>query len=74
MLAGFEGWKTRRIMKLPVIKNQINVVQNKVKNEQVSHARIAKRELADEIERLRKKGKWVQLLAKNKNLKSSISK
>jgi hypothetical protein len=49
LLAAFNGWKTRKIIKLPPIKGQINDIRLKLKNGQASSARIAKRELWDEM-------------------------
>ena len=54
-----EGWKTRKVLKLNPIKNQINLIKEKQAKNQLSSLRIGKRELIDEIERFRKKGKWV---------------
>ena len=61
------GWKIRRIMNLPKIKNQIIKIKEKVNNNQMSSSRIAKRQLIDDIQRLKKKGKWIEFLTLNKN-------
>jgi hypothetical protein len=68
----FSGWKTRRILKLPTVKGQINNIRLKLKNGQVSSARIAKRELVDEMERLGKKGTWIEVYQKFRMMKSKI--
>ena len=47
LLAGFEGWKTRRIMKLQPIKAQLDSINDRTKHKQMNLARIAKRELID---------------------------
>ena len=43
LLAGFEGWKTRRILKLQPIKTQINAIKERTKKKQLNLARIGKR-------------------------------
>ena len=43
LYAGFEGWKTRKIMKLGPIKTQIRCIKDKDKNKQTNMARIHKR-------------------------------
>lgn len=55
---------------MPPIKNQIGDIRLKTKNSQVSSARIAKRELWDEMERLSKKGRWVEVAQRFRTLKS----
>ena len=59
-------------MKLQPVKTQINEIRIKMKNGQNSSARIAKRELADEIERLGKKGRWIEVLHRFRMVKSKI--
>lgn len=59
-------------MKLQPVKTQINEIRIKMKNGQNSSARIAKREFADEIERLGKKGRWIEVLHKFRMVKSKI--
>ena len=58
------GWRIRRIMKLQSVRTQIGEIRLKMKNRHLSAVRIAKREFADEFERLSKKGRWVEVLVK----------
>lgn len=57
-------------MKLQPVRAQIGEIRLKGRNGQVSAARIAKREFADEIERLGKKGRWIEVLLKYRMMKS----
>ena len=72
LFAGFEGWKMRKIMNLQPIKAQIKAIRDKTKSSLMNMARIAKRELLDDIERLKKKGRWVEVLHQSKKIKNSI--
>jgi len=67
-----EGWRTRRIARLHTIKAQISAVEEKLRNNQMNLARIGKRELIDEIERLRKRGRWVEQYRKERMLKRKL--
>ena len=71
MFAGFEGWKMRKIMNLQPIKAQIKAIRDKTKSSLMNMARIAKRELLDDIERLKKKGRWVEVLHQSKKIQNS---
>jgi myosin heavy subunit len=64
------GWKLRRILRLQPVKAQIGEIRVRIRNGQVSAARIAKREFADEIERLGKKGRWIEVLLRSRMMKS----
>lgn len=57
-------------MKLQPVRTQIGQIRLKTKNGQVSAARIAKREFVDEIERLGRKGRWIEVLVKYRMVKS----
>lgn len=72
LLAVTEGWKTRRILSLPQVKQQIQTIRTKNTNSHNSLCRIAKRELSDEIERLKRRGKWVETLIKNRSRKTTV--
>lgn len=67
MLAVYSGWKVRRIMKLAPIKAQISEIKAKVKSSQMSQVRIKKRELIDEVDRLSRRGRWIEVLWRNRN-------
>lgn len=64
------GWRVRSIMKLHPVRTQIGEIRLKARNGQVSAARIARRELVDEIERLGRKGRWIEVLVKYRMMKS----
>lgn len=61
LYAGVLGWRVRRIMKLQPLKTQIKLIKDKITNGQLNMARIHKRELIDEIGRLSKKGRWIEI-------------
>jgi hypothetical protein len=64
------GWKLRRILRLQAVKAQIGEIRVRIRNGQAGAVRIAKREFADEIERLGKKGRWIEVLLRCRMMKS----
>jgi hypothetical protein len=54
-------------MKLTPIKAQISEIKAKVKSGQMSQVRIKKRELIDEVDRLSRRGRWIEVLWRNRN-------
>ncbi len=59
LYAGFVGWKTRKTLKLAIVKNKINEMKSLKSQSKNLQLRIAKRDLTDEISRLLKNGLWL---------------
>ena len=53
------GWKVRKIMKLKSVHKKCNKIKEMLAKNNYRDARILKRDLIDDIERLSQKGKWI---------------
>lgn len=58
------GWKTRKVLKLSLVKSKINEIKTLKKQEKNMQVRIAKRDFSDEISKLFKNGLWIFYLLK----------
>lgn len=67
LTAIWKGWKTRKILKLHLMKQKMHEIKAKSEG---SFVRIAKREFFDDFTRLWKNGNWVDLLNKERYQKS----
>ena len=59
VMAVVVGWKVRKIMKLKSVHKKCNKIKEMLAINNYRDARIVKRDLIDDIERLSQKGKWI---------------